>query len=135
MSHLTKHRWILSPVRVVRYSRPRLTRLRHLRDFPPSPAPLICVRHSLMLHRGHPARLPEEPVRGDLYDYVAVPRQHPEVGDDYPRVGVLARLQEFVSYLALHLKRTIDKTHRPLDQLDVGRQEALDGRVEGLLRL
>src|SRR2546427_3347024 len=88
-----------------------------------------------MLNSGDPARLPEEPVGGNLYDYVAVPRQHPEVRDDYPRVGVLPRLQELVSYLALHLERTVDEPHRPLDQLDVGRQEALYGRVEGLLRL
>src|SRR3989441_1526149 len=114
---------------------PRLTRLRHLRDFPPPPTLLICVRGLLMLNSGDPTRLPEEPVRGDLYDNVAVPRQHPEIGDDYPRVGVLTRLQEFVSYLALHLKCTIDKTHRPFNQLDVGGQEALHGRVEGLLRL
>src|SRR2546425_4744929 len=113
----------------------RLTRHRHPRDFPPPLTLLICVRGLLMLNCGHPARLPEEPVRGDLYDYVAVPRQHPEIGDDYPRVGVLTRLQEFVSYLALHFKCTIDKTHRPLNQLDVGRQEALHGRVEGFLRL
>src|SRR2546427_800271 len=114
---------------------PRLTRLRHLRDFPPPPTLLICVRGLLMLNSGDPTRLPEEPGRGDLYDNVAGPRQHPEIGDDYPRVGVLTRLQEFVSYLALQLKCTIDKTHPPLNQLDVGRQDVLHVGVEGVRRL